>query len=138
MHCGVFEHSMEEVKGFNFADSRDPWIQLHCCRELTEWQVLCGALVLLPALLAPAGQDNTLVWRCFVAVQTDVFRCVCRGLCCVCHFAMGSWHQPCWGCWGPLTGGVAAQGGQSVPQAVSGSRGGKCPTKLSGKILLLH
>lgn len=32
MHCGVFEHSMEEVKGFNLADSRDPWIQLHFCR----------------------------------------------------------------------------------------------------------
>lgn len=23
---------MEEVKGFNLADSRDPWIQLHFCR----------------------------------------------------------------------------------------------------------
>lgn len=37
-----------------------------------------------------------------------------------------------------LTGEVTAQGGQSVPQGVSGSRTGKHLTKLTREILLLH
>lgn len=100
--------------------------------ELAEWQVLW----LLPALLAPAGQETH--WfgdplrlykpMCFTLFAVDFIM-----------FATLLWaHSTKPSVWGRLTAGVTAQGGQSVPQGVAGSTGGKHPTKLTREILLLH